>query len=126
MHCVVCKVTFFLTDSHSELWRGLMGRVTKWKPSHCMRRVRLAGVSSQTVGEFIQYMIKPHLAHNIPMAVAGGQVQGCVISAVHDIDAGSTHNEHVHHIGASFTACPMKGTEAVVIPEGTEGNRAST
>lgn len=68
-------------------------------------------------------MTRPHLAHNISVAVAGGQVQRCVISAVHDVDAGTTHDKHVHHIGAALAARPVKGAEAVVIPGDTEENQ---
>lgn len=50
------------------------------------------------------------------MSVAGGQVQRCVISSVHDVDASPPHDEHVHHAGAALPACPVQRAEAVVIP----------
>lgn len=58
---------------------------------------------------------KPDLSHNVPMSVAGGQVQRCIVSAVHDIDARPSHDEHVHHVGAALPAGPVEGAEAVVI-----------
>lgn len=58
-----------------------------------------------------------HLAHDVSVAVAGGQVQGRVISSVHDVDASPSHDEHVHHAGAAFPACPVERTEAMVITE---------
>lgn len=58
---------------------------------------------------------EPYLSHDFAMPVAGGQVQRCVVSTVHDIDASASHDEHVHHTGAAFPACPVERTEAVVI-----------
>lgn len=49
------------------------------------------------------------------MSVAGGKVQRCVISPVHDVDARPSHNKHVHHVGAALPAGPVEGAEAVVI-----------
>lgn len=39
-----------------------------------------------------------YLLHDVPVAVAGGQVQWGVIAPVHDVDARPAHDEHVHHI----------------------------
>lgn len=58
---------------------------------------------------------KPHLSHNVPMSVAGGQVQRCIVTSVHDVDARPSHDEHVHHVGAALPAGPVEGAEAVVI-----------
>lgn len=49
------------------------------------------------------------------MSVAGSQVQRRVISSVHDVDACPSHDEHVHHAGATLPAGPVEGAEAVVI-----------
>lgn len=58
---------------------------------------------------------KPHLSHNVPMSVAGGQVQRGIVTSVHDVDACPSHDEHVHHVGAALPAGPVEGAEAVVI-----------
>ena len=62
-----------------------------------------------------QCLHEPHLSHNVSMSMAGGQVQRRVVSAVHDINTSSSHDEHVHHAGAAFPACPVERAEAVVI-----------
>lgn len=49
------------------------------------------------------------------MSVAGGQVQRRIVSPVHDIDAGPSHDEHIHHVGAALPAGPVERAEAVVI-----------
>lgn len=41
-------------------------------------------------------VICSHLGQNVTVAVARCQVQGCVVAAVHDIDASPSHDEHVH------------------------------
>lgn len=55
------------------------------------------------------------LSYNIAVSVAGGKVQRCVVSAVHDVDASPSHDEHVHHAGAALPAGPVQWAEAVVI-----------
>lgn len=52
------------------------------------------------------------------MAVAGGQVQGCVVSAVQDVNASSSHDEHIHHAGAALPARPVERAETVIVPAG--------
>lgn len=56
-----------------------------------------------------------NLAQNVTVSVASSQVEWCVVSAVHHVDAGSSHNEHVHHIGASLPTRPVQWTESVII-----------
>ena len=62
-----------------------------------------------------QCLHKPHLSHNVLMPMAGGKMKRCVISTVHDVNASSSHDEHVHHTGASFPTGPVERAEAVVI-----------
>lgn len=57
-----------------------------------------------------------YLSHNVTMSVAGGQVQRCVISSVHDVDASPPHDKHVHHAGAALPARPVQRAETMVIP----------
>lgn len=56
-----------------------------------------------------------NLAQNITVSVASSQVQWCVVSTVHHVDAGSSHNEHVYHIGAALPTRPVQWTESVII-----------
>lgn len=58
-----------------------------------------------------------NLAQNVTVSVASSQVEWCVVSTVHHIDAGSPHNEHVHHIGAALPTRPVQWTESMVISE---------
>jgi len=50
------------------------------------------------------------------VAVARSQVQGCVVAAVHDIDARPSHDEHIHDTRTTLTARPVQRTEPVIIP----------
>lgn len=74
----------------------------------------------------LQCLQELYLSHNVAMSMAGSQVQGCVVSSVHDINACSSHDEHVHHIGAALSACPVERAEAMVISTGTEAYKLST
>lgn len=49
------------------------------------------------------------------MAVARSQVQGCVITTVHDIDARPSHDEHIHDTWTALTARPVQRTEPMII-----------
>lgn len=53
------------------------------------------------------HTVSANLAQNVAVSVASSQVEWCVVSTVHHIDAGSSHNEHVHHVGAAFPARPV-------------------
>ncbi len=59
------------------------------------------------------------------MSMAGSQVQGCVISTVHDVNTSPSHDEHVHHAGAALPACPVERAEAMVISAVREGRLKS-
>ncbi len=48
------------------------------------------------VCERLSAMICSHLGQNVTVAMARSQVQGCVVTAVHDIDASPSHDEHIH------------------------------
>lgn len=62
-----------------------------------------------------QHLHELYLSHDVTMSMAGSQVQRRVVSAVHDINAGPSHDEHVHHAGAALPACPVERAEAVVV-----------
>lgn len=68
----------------------------------------------------LQCLCESHLSHNVSMPMAGSKVQRRVVAAVHDINASSSHDEHVHHVGAALSACPVKRAEAVVISAARE------
>lgn len=55
------------------------------------------------------------------MSVAGGQMQRRVVSAVHHVDAGTSHDEHVNDAAPPFPACPVEGAEAMVVTETRAG-----
>lgn len=67
-------------------------------------------------GEYLSAMICSHLSQNVTVPVAGSQVQGCVVTTVHDIDARPSHDEHIHDARTTLTARPVQRTETVVIP----------
>lgn len=72
----------------------------------------------------LQCLQELYLSHNVAMSMAGSQVQGCVVSPVHDINARSSHDEHVHHVGATLSASPVERAEAMVISTGAEAIQA--
>lgn len=74
----------------------------------------------------LQCLQELYLSHNVAMSMAGSQVQGCVVSPVHDINARSSHDEHVHHVGATLSASPVERAEAMVISTGAEAYKLST
>lgn len=89
------------------------GAASAWKEAGSSR----AGPAWHTVA--VQWLGRRYLLHDVAVAVAGCQVQRGVITTVHDIDARSPHDQHVHHVGAALAAGPVQGAEAMVIPEGT-------
>lgn len=89
------------------------GAASAWKEAGSSR----AGPAWHAVA--VQWLGRRYLLHDVAVAVAGCQVQRGVITAVHDIDARSPHDQHVHHVGAALAAGPVQGAEAMVIPEGT-------
>lgn len=72
-----------------------------------------------------QCLHEPYLSHDVAVSMAGGEVQGRVVSAVHDVDARPSHDEHVHHAGAALPAGPVERAEAVVISTVREENSYS-
>lgn len=50
-------------------------------------------------------------------------MQGRVVSAVHDVNASPSHDEHVHHVGAALPARPVERAEAMVVSTKREGEK---
>lgn len=49
------------------------------------------------------------LLYDITVSVTGCQVQGRVIPTVHDIDSCPSHDQHLNHSRAAFSAGPVQG-----------------
>lgn len=75
--------------------------------------------------DMYMYNDSANLAQNVTVSMASSQVEWCIVSPVHHVDAGSSHNEHVHHIGAAFPTRPVQWTESVIISE-TQTQRSLT
>lgn len=58
-----------------------------------------------------------NLAQNVTVSVASSQVKWCIVSTVHHVDACSSHNEHIHYVGAALPTCPVQWTEPMIISE---------
>lgn len=53
------------------------------------------------------------------MAVTGSEMQRGVIAAVHDVNTGAPHDEHVNNAASALSARPVEGAESMVIAEKT-------
>lgn len=60
--------------------------------------------------------VRTYLLYDITVSVTGCQVQGRVIPTVHDIDSCPSHDQHLNHSRAAFSAGPVQGGEAVIVP----------
>lgn len=58
-----------------------------------------------------------YLRQDVSAAVTGGEMQRGVIAAVHDVDTGAAHDEHVHNAAPPLPARPVEGAESMVVTE---------
>lgn len=58
-----------------------------------------------------------YLSYDVSVAVTGSEMQRGVIAAVHDVNAGAPHDEHVNNAASALPARPVEGAESMVITE---------
>lgn len=57
-----------------------------------------------------------YLLYNVTVSMTSCQVQGGIIPSIHHIDPCSPHDQHFNHRRAAFSAGPVQGGEAMIIP----------
>lgn len=67
-----------------------------------------------------------YLGHDVSVSVTGGEMQWGVIAAIHHVNAGASHDEHVNNAAPPFPACPVEGAEAMVVTETQDSQRINS
>lgn len=60
--------------------------------------------------------VHTYLLYNITVPMTGCQVQRGVIPTVHHIDSCPAHDQHLDHSRSAFSAGPVQGGEAMIVP----------
>lgn len=74
---------------------------------------RLSGANSLWLGQEDGF----YLGHNVSVSMACCEMQRGIVTAVHHVNAGASHDEHVHHTASTLPARPVEGAKAMVISD---------
>lgn len=96
----------------------------KWDVCLGMRKGRTVHMLHRTVPvtDFTLHVrcgwwrVYPYLLYNVTVSMTGRQMQGGIISTVHHIDPCSPHDQHLNYCRAAFSAGPVQGRKAMIVP----------